>query len=159
VGIGTGKDQTKVLSNIDHIDVSKDGQAPVEYPSVPQSKAFQAVIDLTDSCEIPMNSPFPRVHHWLALTLSPKLIAAGRVKEQFSKNMLDQSWKRLNKEEKHDNAVKCALDLILSREMTMAKNEGRPAQYDTRAIRDELFGFIMAGHETTSTTACWGLKL
>ena len=41
----------------------------------------------------------------------------------------------------------------------MAKKDGRAAQHDTPAIRDELFGFLIAGHETSSNTLLWGLKL
>ncbi|KAI5195466.1 hypothetical protein E4T39_08210 [Aureobasidium subglaciale] len=41
----------------------------------------------------------------------------------------------------------------------MAKKQNRDVKYDTRVIRDELFGFFLAGHETTSTTICWALKL
>jgi hypothetical protein len=32
-------------------------------------------------------------------------------------------------------------------------------RYDTPAAKDELFGFLIAGHETTSTTVTWGLKV
>lgn len=58
----------------------------------------------------------------------------------------------------NDDAVKCALDLILQREAQMAKKENRPAQWDTADIRDELFGFLVAGHDTSSTTLLWILK-
>lgn len=40
----------------------------------------------------------------------------------------------------------------------MAKKENRPAQWDTADIRDELFGFLVAGHDTSSTTLLWILK-
>ena len=33
------------------------------------------------------------------------------------------------------------------------------SRYDTLAARDEIFGFLIAGHETTSTTIAWGVKL
>jgi cytochrome P450 len=31
-------------------------------------------------------------------------------------------------------------------------------RYDTPAVKDELFGFLVGGHDTTSTTVTWGLK-
>ncbi|KAK3618888.1 hypothetical protein LTR56_024359 [Elasticomyces elasticus] len=34
-----------------------------------------------------------------------------------------------------------------------ANKGGRPAAYDTTAIRDELFGFLVAGHECTAEAA------
>jgi cytochrome P450 len=33
------------------------------------------------------------------------------------------------------------------------------SRYDTLAAKDEIFGFLVAGHETTSTTIAWGVKL
>jgi len=32
-------------------------------------------------------------------------------------------------------------------------------RYDTLAAKDEVFGFLVAGHETTATTIAWGVKL
>jgi cytochrome P450 len=54
--------------------------------------------------------------------------------------------------------LESALDLIIARETQMAAKENRAAVYDSTVIQDELFGFLIAGHETTSTTICWTLK-
>ncbi len=54
--------------------------------------------------------------------------------------------------------MRSAVDLLVQREAQMAKKENRNVKYDTRVIRDELFDFFSAGHETTSTTICWALK-
>ena len=40
----------------------------------------------------------------------------------------------------------------------MAKKEGRAPEWDTPDIRDELFGFLVAGHDTSSTSLLWAFK-
>ncbi|KAK1982775.1 LOW QUALITY PROTEIN: cytochrome P450 [Colletotrichum cereale] len=52
--------------------------------------------------------------------------------------------------------VKCAVNLIIQQEQKPAKKDGREP---SSVIKDKLLGFIMAGHETTSTTLSWGVKL
>ncbi|EED13315.1 cytochrome P450, putative [Talaromyces stipitatus ATCC 10500] len=46
----------------------------------------------------------------------------------------------------------------LESEAQMARRDGRDIKIDTQVIRDELFGFYMAGQETTSTTLCWAMR-
>ena len=40
----------------------------------------------------------------------------------------------------------------------MAAKQGRLPAYHKRAIADEFFGLMMAGHDTTATTVAWGVK-
>ena len=71
---------------------------------------------------------------------------------------LENAWRTFSANTDADDQVKSAVDLLVQREAQMAKKEGRDVMYDTRVIRDELFGFLAAGHETTSTTICWAVK-
>jgi cytochrome P450 len=53
------------------------------------------------------------------------------------------------------------MDYVLRREILQARKEHRPPRLDgpdAIVLKDELFGFLLAGHETTSTTMMWGLK-
>ncbi|GAM91068.1 hypothetical protein ANO11243_091150 [Dothideomycetidae sp. 11243] len=50
-------------------------------------------------------------------------------------------------------------DYVVFHEHQAALKENRPAQYDSPAAKDDLFGFILAGHDNSSTTIQWGLKL
>ncbi|KAK5122321.1 hypothetical protein LTR85_004232 [Meristemomyces frigidus] len=156
--IGTSSNQVKLLSGLDGMDITEDADKAVVFPCAADPEAFTAIMTLSNSIEIAMNSPIPRLHHGLALKLMPSLVSARKVKDQLLKRHLDAAWGRLQNDEKEE-AVKSAMDLVIQREAIMAKKEGRAAQYDTQAVRDELFGFLVAGHETTATTICWGLKL
>ena len=105
---------------------------------------------LSDSIEIAMNSPIPRLHHRFVLKFWPSMINAAKHKNQLIKNGLNDAWKKFSAGVENDDEVKSALDLIVHREALMAKKEGRSADIDTVAIKDELFGFLIAGHETTA---------
>lgn len=70
---------------------------------------------------------------------------------------LQSAWQKFSGVE-GKGAVKSATDLIVQREAQMARKEGRDIKIDTQVIKDELFGFYMAGQETTSTTLCWAMK-
>jgi len=40
----------------------------------------------------------------------------------------------------------------------LAKKQGRAPQYNSPFVRDELYGFLQAGFDTTSGTVKWGEK-
>ncbi|KAI1843859.1 hypothetical protein JX266_009915 [Neoarthrinium moseri] len=54
--------------------------------------------------------------------------------------------------------VKSALDYMIKREINAAKKAGRQPVFDSPYMYDELYGYIGAGHETTSTSFQWALK-
>ena len=157
--VGTTRAQIDLLSKLDSIDLPKNVDSPLEFPAASDPAAFDAITTLTHSVEIAMNSPFPRQHHWLAMKTYPSLRSAKKHKDQLIQDSLDETWKKFSQGSEKEVKVQSALDLVVQKEVTMAKKEGRPPQYDTPAIKDELFGFIVAGHDTTAITTSWGVKL
>ena len=154
--IGTTKSQISALSSDTRLSLSDDATEPAVFPSNPTPKDFDSIITLTRSVEIALSSPFPRVHLIHALKWFPSLRDAKSRKDAFIKDRLDDAWKRFST--KTDGKLKSATDLLVQIEVAMAEKEARPPVYDTPAIRDELFGFLAAGHDTTSITLRCGLK-
>lgn len=160
LGIRTdmSKAQAEALSNIDTIEPKSDTDAPVEFPSVKESRAYTAIRTLADSIQIGMSSPFPRLHMNIALRCYPSLVSAKRYTDRIMSTILQSAWKKFYKSKDADEQVTCAADLLVKREAQMAQKSNRAVMENSSAIRDELFGFYLAGHETTSTTLCWAVK-
>jgi Cytochrome P450 len=150
--------QTKVVVGLSSIHLPADVDTPVEFPEAEDPKAYTSVRDLVDSLHIAQNSPFPKQHLTFALKFYPYLVAARRWNEDMMGKRLQVAWDKFSANADQDDQVKSAVDLLVQREAQMAKRQNRNVQYDTRVIRDELFGFFSAGHETTSTTICWAVK-
>ncbi|KAJ0160596.1 Cytochrome P450 3A24 [Colletotrichum tanaceti] len=53
---------------------------------------------------------------------------------------------------------RCAMDQILVRERAIAEKEGRSPEYYSDTVKDELLGYLIAGHDTTSSATQWGIK-
>ncbi|KAF2719412.1 cytochrome P450 [Polychaeton citri CBS 116435] len=157
--IGTTRAQIDLLSNVNKVEGSEDIDSAAIFPKAKNPAAFDALITLTHSSEIPMNSPLPRLHYRFALKFYPKLSKAFKLKDALIAENTEAAAKRLTQQEKpSDDHIKCAVDLMVHRESKMAEKEGRAPQYHSPSISDELYGFVIAGHETSSTTICWGLK-
>jgi cytochrome P450 len=150
--------QTKLVSGLEHIERPADPEAEIIFPHAPNPEGFEATMAISDSCEIPLKALFPRLQHRLAMKLFPRLRKAVARKDQLIKEGLQRAWKKFSVAADDDDAVKCALDLVVQREAQMAKKEGRAPEWDTAVIRDELFGFLIAGHDTSSTTLLWTFK-
>lgn len=106
-----------------------------------------------------MRSPFPRIHHRLALNFYPSLAKAGKAKDKLIAEQLDKAWAKFSGAASSDDDVKCAVDLIVQREVQRAAKEGRAPDYSSYLVKDETFNILVAGHETTSTTLCWAMKM
>ena len=77
------------------------------------------------------------------------MIKAAKQKNKLIEEGLREAWDKLSEDQdlEGDGEAKCALDLLVHREAIVAKRQGRPAKVDTQKMKDELFGFLVAGHE------------
>ncbi|KAJ0418303.1 cytochrome P450 [Aspergillus carlsbadensis] len=155
---GTIAAQTALLEKLDSIALPADRDSPVVFPNAEDPEAFTSIRSLLDSVEIGLNSPVPTQHMRFALAFYPELSSARKYKNSMIAERVDRAWKRFGDQKHGDDQVRCALDLLIQRQAQMARKEHRDPTYDVEAIKGELFGFIAAGHETTSTTICWALK-
>ena len=150
--------QTALLSGLEHIEQPVSTELEIVFPRAPEPEDFNAIITICDSCEIPIKSLVPRFQHRWSLRLIPRFRKAVAHKDQLIKESLQHAWQKFSVAADDDDAVKCALDLVVQREAQMAKKEGRAPEWDTADIRDELFGFLVAGHDTSSTSLLWAFK-
>ena len=157
--LGSSTKQTSLLSKLPKLDeLRKDDNSIAYFPRDPAPEVTAALRTLANSSEIPMNSPLGYSHHLFASEFYPSLRHAAALKDKVIIDNLDEAWQRLSKLESSDDHITSAADLLVSKEIKLAKKEGREPQYKSRAVQDELFGFVEAGHDTTGTTIKWGLK-
>lgn len=156
------KTQTNLLSGIEAVALPAGPASLVDFPVAEDSRTYQAVRTLVNSIQIGMASPIPRLHMKFALRFYPSLSTARRVTDDMMTRVLGRAWAKFasNSVEGHGGriAVSSAADLLMKREAQSATKERRAVDFNTRIIRDELFGFYLAGHETTSTTIHWAVK-
>jgi cytochrome P450 len=156
--VGASQSQMDALDDLTSAKEPLDTDAPMQFPLVPEVPAYKAVRDLVDSIQIGMSSLFPRQHLTFALKFYPYLASARKYVDALMTRKLKDSWAKFSTNSGAEDRIQSAMDLLVQREASIAQKEGRPVAYDTPAIRDELFGFFAAGHETTSTTMQWALK-
>lgn len=85
---------------------------------------------------------------------------ATAVKDKYIRDKVDEYVRLMEQGSDNDEArPRSALHSVLLRERDVATKDGRPPRYRGRAIADEFFGFMLAGHDTTATAMAWGAKL
>jgi cytochrome P450 len=125
--------------------------SPILFPSGTVPPIFRAVLTLANSVTSTQLSPFPVLTSWLLRCL-PYMKRATSLKDTYIRSKVDACISIL------DSPPKSALHSVLLREKHLAAKHSRPPAYHSRAIADEFFGFMLAGHDTTATTTSWGLK-
>lgn len=136
--------------------IPSDNKTPVTFDVAKADGRFAAIVDLTESLEWSIKAPLPRLAHTV-IRQFPWYKRANQTKETFINEEIKSAISRF---EGHEEEYKqtCAIDQILHRELNFAEKEGRVPNYDSRWIKDELFGFLIGGHDTTSTNLAWTVK-
>ncbi|QIW97878.1 hypothetical protein AMS68_003396 [Peltaster fructicola] len=142
-----------VRDNVDY------DQTVAEFTRQPAPPEHTAVELIAHSTQIAGDSPLGAYHHWFVLKSFPRYRAAMAEKRKIIARQINIAVQKFSSPESAGDDVRSAADLIVSREIAMAKKEGRQPQLTSQTIEDELFGFVVAGYDTTATTIKWGVKL
>ncbi|KAF6824486.1 cytochrome p450 [Colletotrichum plurivorum] len=134
-------------------DSKEDPEEPVDLPNQPLSLETQSFNIITEMVGSAFKAPHPRFKNW-QLRRTDHVKAAFAATQDMSNRELSKAVARLEAEE----PPRCAMDQIILRERSIAGKEGREPDYYSEAIKDELLGYLVAGHETTSSAFRWGLK-
>ena len=128
--------------------------APVPFPEGQVPLLFASVLTLANSVTDTQLSPAPVLTSWVLRRL-PHMVRATAVKDGYIRDRVREAARLLDRGVAQPQS---ALHSVLAREKEVAAREGRPPDYHQRAIADEFFGFMLAGHDTSATAAAWGLK-
>ncbi|KAL2156648.1 hypothetical protein VTH82DRAFT_1393 [Thermothelomyces myriococcoides] len=133
----------------------KSEDEPVVFPEPELPTIFAAALTLADSVMATQRSPAPQLTSWVLRQL-PYMKRAIAIKDKYIRDHVDEAVSLI--EQDASVAPRTALHSVLLREREVAAKEGRKADYYKRAIADEFFGFMLAGHDTSATTVAWGVK-
>ncbi|KAI1361062.1 cytochrome P450 [Xylaria arbuscula] len=142
--------------------ISKNTANFVEFPRVPLPEKFKHVLAVKETMRIGFSSPFPYPHIWLLKTFT-RLGRSFARKDQMIRDEISRSALRLlshqtNSTKLESQDTRCAMDSMVLREISLAKREGRKPDIHCPRLRDELFLYILGGHDTTATTLAWTVK-
>lgn len=127
---------------------------PVLFPEGKVPLLFSSVLTLANSVTDTQLSPAPVLTSWVLRKL-PYMIRATAVKDGYIRDKVRESEQFIHQGVAQPQS---ALHSVLMHEKEVAAKEGRPHDYYKRAIADEFFGFMMAGHDTSATAIAWGVK-
>lgn len=169
------RNHTALLSPLRNIPLSPVLDEAAEFPKAPAPPAMHALLQLTDSIQDVLTSPFPRVYGFLQRYI-PSQRRNQKIKNDALHAEILKAEARMSTKEGSDKITN-AVDHILRRESMIASrnnrapnNHGKVMLAEVRPIpiyiafrssiltHLKLFGLLIAGHETTSTTLLWSIK-
>ncbi|KAK1961141.1 cytochrome P450 [Colletotrichum sublineola] len=134
------------------------GSGPMEFPEGQCDETLQATLDVAASIEQLQGSPIPRLKWWFLEKL-PYMRRIFRIKKAYVREEIAKALRRLQEVGHEESKALSAVELVVLRERKLAETEGRQPDFFSETMIDEVFGVVVAGHDTTSTTMCWGVKL
>ncbi|KAL8371768.1 hypothetical protein RB595_001526 [Gaeumannomyces hyphopodioides] len=148
---------------------SHDGASadtPLDITYAPVHEAIGFMQHWTENFKRVLDSPFPGAY-WLFHSMKPSEVRFRRRLTAFIDGQIDTAVERLGsrrgKQEAGDDEdtawVGSAIDMMVHREKLLAEAEGREPVFKSQVMEQETVGFVIAGHDTSSTTLLWGLKL
>ncbi|KAI4871003.1 cytochrome P450 [Hypoxylon rubiginosum] len=152
-------EEAAFLKSISKFNISTSRDNPVDLPKPKANAAVNSMRILTHGLDVAVTSPTPSLSHWL-LSLTPSYRRARSYKERLVQERLDDAKARLLDRITADDleGITCATDHMVRRESQAANKENRAPNYESRQAKDELFGFLVGGYDTTATTLMWSTK-
>ncbi|KAG8164295.1 hypothetical protein KVR01_006213 [Diaporthe batatas] len=129
---------------------------PIDFPRQEMDVVIKSFLRIIDMFAEVQGSPIAKLK-WPILNRLPSFVKAKEIRQETIRKEIQGALERT---ETHPDpkTVRSAVDHMVRRELILAEKEGRPANCFSPAIFDEIFGFVVAGHDTTSTTISWGVK-
>ncbi|KFA73887.1 hypothetical protein S40288_00895 [Stachybotrys chartarum IBT 40288] len=137
-------------------------QEPVVFEEAPLHETLMAMLHVAVNIGQAINSMSPGlVSMWQKIEpLSTRMrgIRVRYIEQQITQAVERLEGRVLEEDLASTKGLKSAVDLMVSREKRFAIKEGRAPNYQSNEMNDEVAGFVVAGHDTTSTTLLWALK-
>jgi hypothetical protein len=153
-GFGDAVEQRALISQIEAMD-GYESQPPkaaeglfVDFPTAPIDPSFQAMLNSVENVGPVTASGFPKLAWWLVGWM-PSVRRNRAVINEFTKGQLLKAADRYTNggAADSDDFVKSAIDLMVQREATAAKKEGREPVFWNQTMRDEVSGLICSTYK------------
>ncbi|KAJ0118830.1 hypothetical protein J7T55_013085 [Diaporthe amygdali] len=164
-GIGFKEDATtrqiQLMQSLERGKIAAGGaDVPVKFPTATLGTAISSILFLTASVERVRGAASMRLKWWF-IQKETGFKKAQKDKDEAIHGEIEKAIqaRRKNGQGGNDAWVQSAVDHMVDREVRVAEKEGRQSNPHSPDMLEEILGFIIAGHDTTSTTLCWGVKL
>ncbi|KXH66315.1 cytochrome P450 [Colletotrichum salicis] len=150
---GLGADDIRRLQGL----TPAGGDQPMSFPAAEIDENLKASLDVADAIEQLQGSPAPRIK-WKFVERQPAVRRAVEIKNAFLREEIGKALDR-TQNSTGSKGLSSAVELMVLREKKLADNDGRKPDFFSSTMMDEIYGLIIAGHDTTSSTLGWGVKL
>ncbi|KAF4873653.1 Cytochrome P450 monooxygenase TRI13 [Colletotrichum siamense] len=155
LGEGDSENTTEAYIKIIHETAAAkpNTSGEVEFPEQPPDEDLVSHHAHQEAVGASLTAPSPWLYHVIN-NRRRHMKEAYAIRHRMLENQVSLAVQRLER----GQPVRSALDYMIQREMNAAKKAGRSPTFDSSQLRDELYGYIGAGHETTSTSFQWAIK-
>ncbi|CDM29513.1 hypothetical protein DTO013E5_5157 [Penicillium roqueforti] len=123
------------------------------FPSAGTSDKLAALTLNEESLWKGFYMPWPRLYHAIN-NLRPSVRHSSQTLRGYIESQIKRAIPRLTK----DGKPECALDYVIAREIKAAEKTGRKPVLDDPRIRDEICGYLIAGHDTSTGSLIWLMR-
>ncbi|KAL0942969.1 cytochrome P450 monooxygenase [Colletotrichum truncatum] len=136
-----------------------DEKTPIGFPDVLIDNDLQSILTITAAGEVQASSPIPRLTWRFRERFDQSLRSAVNTRRKFFLRQIEQAVDRLTAKSDASTSVRSAIDLMIQRELIAAEKGARKPDYFSNTMLDEIFVLVVGGHDTTSSTLLWGVKM
>jgi hypothetical protein len=131
-----------------------EGDSPFAFPEAELSEEHSMFDKFHHAVARAIMTPFPKLYLRL-YTLTPSMRRACALKQSIFDKNVSLSLKKMAGS---GAAPTSALDYMVRREILLARKATRSTEFNFPQIRDELYGYITGGVETTASALKWAMK-
>ncbi|KAJ5041963.1 cytochrome P450 [Bipolaris maydis] len=144
---------SRIEFNKHHELINTPLNEPIMIPSAGRSEKLAALTVDEESLWKGFYMPWPRLYHRLN-KLRPSVRNAGRTLRGYIESRIAKAAPNLAKGCQPESA----LDYVIQREIKAAEKAGRAPNLQDPRIRDEIYGYLIAGHDTSTGSLIWLMR-
>ncbi|KAJ8122496.1 hypothetical protein ONZ43_g1324 [Nemania bipapillata] len=138
--------------------------SPIDFPEDQIDEGLKSMLELLETLEEVKTAPSVALKWWFVKKTSAYQYRT-RMKDECIRGEIKRAVAARTKhgqasseESESPSWMRCAVAIIVDREARNARREGRAPDFFSTVIMEEIWGFIVAGSDTMSTTLSWGVK-
>ncbi len=160
--MGLGPEGGDIRRQMDHLtalrskiasSAAADLNEIFSFPAVERSAKLEALRVNEDSLWKGFVMPWPTLYHRIN-NMRPAVRKAGATLRGYIASQIAKAVPRLA----DDGQPLCALDYVIQREIKAASKENRTPVLDDPRILEPIYGYLIAGHDTSSGSLLWSLR-
>ncbi|KAJ8131111.1 hypothetical protein O1611_g2515 [Lasiodiplodia mahajangana] len=154
----------ETLGRLSTTQAIAESDTVIDFPEDPIDEGLKSMLELLETLEEVKTAPSVALKWWF-VKKTPAYRYRTQMKDECIRTEIKKAVDARNRHghdsiqaDENPSWMRCAVAIIVDREARNARREGRAPDFFSTVVMEEIWGFLVAGTDTTSSVLAWSVK-